>query len=100
MSKMFAAIVKERIAEVIDPHLHKTQYGFRKDRSTAQAIHIVRRAIDIGERNSKQGEFTQLILLDWAKAFDKVDQAGLFEAMDRMGIDDKLIRLTKQLYKH
>ena len=100
MTKMFAAILKTRIAAVIDPYLHKTQYGFRKNKSTSQAIHIVRRMIDIGERTTKDnGEFTQLILLDWEKAFDKVDQAGLFEAMERMGIDPKLISLTKQLYK-
>ena len=40
-----------------------------------------------------------LLLLDWEKAFDKIDQTALFEAMERMNIDSKLIRLTKQLYK-
>ena len=37
--------------------------------------------------------------MDWEKAFDK-DQEALFEAMERIGIDDKLVRLTKQLYKN
>ena len=40
-----------------------------------------------------------MVLLDWEKAFDRIDQKALFEAMERMGIDDKLIRLTSQLYK-
>ena len=42
----------------------------------------------------------QLLTLDWEKAFDKIDQDALFEAMERMRIDPKLIRLTKQLYKN
>ena len=40
-----------------------------------------------------------LILLDWLKAFDKVNQEGLFEAMERMNIDQKIINITKQLFK-
>ena len=48
----------------------------------------------------EQGLNCDVIYLDFAKAFDKVDQEALFEAMERMGIDDKLIRLTKQLYKN
>ena len=41
-----------------------------------------------------------LLFLDWEKAFDKVNQDGLMEAMERMNVDPKLIRLTKQLYKN
>ena len=36
--------------------------------------------------------------LDWEKAFDKVDREGMFLAMDRMGVDDKLVRIVKLLY--
>ena len=41
-----------------------------------------------------------LLLVDWEKAFGNLDQEGLFEAMDRMNIDPKLVRPTKQLYKN
>ena len=34
------------------------------------------------------------------KAFDKIDQTALFEAMERMNIDPKLINITKELYKN
>ena len=65
---------------------------------------VVRRLIEMGERKKSDKRKVRehnikLVLLDWDKAFDKVDQEALFEAMERMGIDDKLIRLTKQLYK-
>ena len=102
ITKAFAAILKNRISDSIDKHLHATQYGFRKEKSTTHAIHIVRRLIDIGERNNKyaDSEAIQVILLDLEKAFDKVYQEGIFEAMERMNIHPKLISLTKQLYKN
>ena len=95
--KIIASIIQRRIAEKLDEKLQKTQYGFRKNRSTAQAIHIIRRIIDIGERSDKE---MHLILIDWEKAFDKVSQKGMFSAMERMNIDIKLINMIKQLYKN
>ena len=57
--------------------------------------------IELGERTrtTKDCDYVQLILLDWEKAFDKVNHEKLYEAMSRMNIDPKLIALTKQLYK-
>ena len=37
--------------------------------------------------------------MDWEKAFDKVDREGMFKAMDRMGVDNKLIEVIKGIYK-
>ena len=103
--KIIASIIQKRLAETLDPKLQKTQYGFRKQKSTSHAIHIIRRIIDMGERKKSDTRTTRnnpttLLLLDWEKAFDKVSQEGLFEAMSRMNIDEKIIRLTKQLYKN
>ena len=41
-----------------------------------------------------------MVLLDWEKAFDKVTHEALFSALERIGIDQKLIRLIKEIYKH
>ena len=94
--KIFAAILQRRIANTLDRHLQETQYGFRKDKSTGDAIHLIRRVIEYGESTNNQ---LHLLLLDWEKAFDKVDRKGLITAMERMGVDDKLISLVKMLYK-
>ena len=67
MYKFFTAILQKRIANEIDPKLQKTQYGFRKGKSTAHAIHIIRRLMDIG---SRAGQQFSMVLLDWEKAFD------------------------------
>ena len=96
VTKIFAGILKNRISEKIEDHLNKTQYGFRKDRSTTHAIHIVRRLIDLGERTRKvNGEKIHLILLDWEKAFDKVYQDELINAVKRMNIPEKMIKVLE-----
>ena len=73
-----------------------TQYGFRHDRSTSQAIFLARRLLDISEQ---QGSNLTLILLDWEKAFDKIDHGRLLEALKRAGVPPRKLRLTTAIYK-
>jgi hypothetical protein len=96
MYKIFAAVVQIRLAEQLDKHLQKTQYGFRKNKSTADAIQCIRRIAEHGEQTTKR---TIMLLLDWENAFDKVTRAGLFSALERVSVDSKLIKLIKALYQ-
>ena len=36
--KIFASIVQRRLADGLDEYVQKTQFGFRRDRSTADAV--------------------------------------------------------------
>jgi hypothetical protein len=96
MYKIFAAIVQNRLADKLDKHLQRTQFGFRKNRSTAQALQCIRRVADHGEQTNTK---TIMLLLGWEEAFDKVTRHGLFSAIDRMGVDPKIQRIIKALYK-
>ena len=91
--KIFTAILVKRISQKLDKHLQKTQFGFRKNKSTADAIFLIRRLIDNAERSNKQE--LHMLLLDWEKAFDKLTHAALFISMEKMNIDTKLINLVK-----
>ena len=93
--KLFACIVQERIADKLDRYLQKTQYGFRKKRGTADALHYIRRMVDKGEMT---GAKTLLVLLDWEKAFDKVIHEKLIIALERMNIPRKLVALIRDMY--
>jgi hypothetical protein len=64
---IYNSILHDRLAAGIDPHLTKHQYGFRKARSTRQAVHILRRIIEEGESTTTNTIFT---FLDWETAFD------------------------------
>ena len=94
--EIFAAIVHRRIANNLDKHLKKTQFGFRADLSTMDAIHLIRRVLEFGESTTNN---LYLVLLDWEKAFDKVDRNQLFNSMKRMGVNQKLIDIVKSLYR-
>ena len=95
--KLLAAIIQKRIADSLDKHLQRTQYGFRQQKGTTQATHYVRRIVEKGEMTRTK---TLMVLLDWEKAFDKVKHEKLFEALARMNIPTKIINMVKALYKN
>ena len=80
----------------MENNLNNTQYGFRKGKSTATAIHCTRRLQEFAKRGHTK---LLMVFLDWEKAFDKIYPDKLFEAMYRMGIPDKLIQVTNALDK-
>ena len=89
-------MLQTRIANNLDKHLQKTQFGFRADKSTMDAIHLIRRVFEFGESTQN---CLYLVPLDWEKTFDKVDRNQFFNSMKRMGVNKKLIDITKSLYR-
>ena len=55
-----------------------------KDKSTRDAIHCIRRAMEYLEQT---GRSEILVLLDWGKAFDKVSHESLHQALARFSVD-------------
>ena len=95
MYKIFTSILQTRIAAVLDPHLSDTQYGFRRARSTQQPLFIARRIQDAAEQS---GNPLLMVFLDWEKAFDKLNHDRMFEALERMNIPPKMMRVIKGAY--
>ncbi len=79
-------MIQKRIAKVTDKHIQKTQFGSRANKSTSQALFIARRIQDLAEES---GQNIILTFLDWEKAFDKVDQKRLIEALSRLNFPEK-----------
>ena len=71
--------------------------GSEVKKSTAQAMFICRRLQDVIERSE---ESMTMIFLDWEKAFDKVDQNELINAIRRMNILEKIRRILETVYKN
>ncbi len=95
--KIFAAIMQKRIAAGLDKHLQNTQFGFRQKRSTADAIFLTRRAAEYGEKTTNK---VMLLLLDWEKAFDRINRDKMQEAFEKIGIPLKMRNILKALYKN
>ena len=94
--KLKAALLLRRLERGVDPFLQKTQYGFRKDKSTSDAVYLIRRVLEFAEATQDRVLF---LLLDWEKAFDKVRHEALFHTLHRMGVHEHLIMLVKSLYQ-
>ena len=90
----FASILQSRLSITIDPHLSTTHYGLRPARSTQQPLYIARRIQDAAEQS---GDNTVLCFLDWEKAFNKITHERMFEALTRMNIPAKTVRILQAL---
>ena len=77
--------------------MHKTQYGFRPHRSTSQALFLARRLVDLGER---QGTNTTLVLLDWEKAFDRINQSKLIQVLQRLSVPQNIVNTIQNIYRN
>ena len=94
--KCIAAVLQRRIPNLVDHTIQKTQFGFRKAKSTAQALYLIRRIQEVLERGQTGG---YIILLDWEKAFDKVSQKLLLKALRQRGVPKKYVDLIGKLYE-
>ena len=62
----------------MDDRIDPAQFGSRKGESTSQPIHVYRIIQDIHE---EAGVELATVLLDWEKAFDKIYQGRLLDAL-------------------
>ena len=90
--KIYASILQCRLAEMLETKISEAQFGFRKKHSTSQALSIVRRIQDYAEASHDK---LLLVFLDWEKAFDKMDQEKMVEAVTRLNIPEKITDVLK-----
>jgi len=95
--KLYAGLLQVRIAAAIDSDLQKTQYGFRKNRSTSVPVACVKRVLERAEATHNP---LFLVFLDWEKAFDRIKQDKLMEALSRMGFPPCYINAIQSLYNN
>ena len=93
--KLQAAMLRNRLIDALDQRINKAQYGFRAGKSTTQPLFVARRLIDIAEAS---GDSLLITLLDWEKAFDKVDQTEMINAVRRMNVPEETINELETLY--
>ena len=88
-------ILQARLQQYINRELLDVQTGFRKGSGTRDQIANICWIIE------KTGEYQKNIyfcFIDYAKAFDCVDQNKLWKILQEMGIQDHLTYLLRNLY--
>lgn len=93
--KILASLVRSRFQRTFEPWIQRTQFGFRPRKSTAQAIFIARRLLDIAER---QHTNITVVLLDWEKAFDKISHCKLLQVLRRLKTPPNMLHLVSMMY--
>ena len=78
-AKIYNKLILNRIVPHVEPRLRNNQNGFRGGRSTLSQILCLRRILEESEASKTDLAF---VFVDFAKAFDSVDQDKMFEILD------------------
>lgn len=84
-AKIFEKCIKQRLEDFFEGHniLFTNQFGFRKKRSTEDAIFELIKDVYIHNSNNKKD---LMVFLDISKAFDRVDHNILLDRLEKLGI--------------
>ncbi|KAJ2950085.1 hypothetical protein O0L34_g11426 [Tuta absoluta] len=93
--KAFARVLLNRLKDLSEKILPETQFGFRPDRGTCEAIFSVRQ---LQEKSREQGRQLYLCFVDLEKAFDSVPREALWMVLEKLGCTDKFVRLLRLLH--
>ncbi|KAI8433746.1 hypothetical protein MSG28_015725 [Choristoneura fumiferana] len=93
--KVFARVLLNRLIPVSEALLPETQFGFRPDRGTCEAIFSIRQ---LQEKSREQGQPLYLCFVDLEKAFDCVPREALWTILAKIGCPEKFIRMIRLLH--
>ena len=96
IGKVIASILLQRLltqlTEIVTPN---TQYGFRKDRSTTDAIFIARQ---LQEKCREERKSLFMAFVDLSKAFDTVNRELMWQVLEKFGVPPKFLEILRQLH--
>ena len=83
-AKIVAKILRRRIKQKIEDVLAEDQFRFRRGKGTRDAFGMLR---IISERTLEICEELCVCIIDWQKAFDRVNWTKLMQILKEIGID-------------
>ena len=93
--KLFARLLYNRLAPLLDAHQTPDQAGFRHDFSTDDHLFATR---ILGEQSHEWQLPLWVSAIDFKKAFDTIDQNKLWQALHRQGTPTEYIHMLQSLY--
>lgn len=93
--KTFLKIIHRRLYKKCEEHITRTQFGFRDALGTREALFAVQ---VLFQRCRDVNCDIYVCFVDYQKAFDRVKHDELLSLLEDIGIDDKDLRIIKNLY--
>ena len=75
--------------------LGEEQFGFRRNRSTLDALFVLNTVI---QKSRLSGKKLSICYLDIKKAYDRVWRQGLYRKMEALGLGGKTLQIIKSMY--
>ena len=95
LTKVLLKLVGKRIKPEIETELNANQFGFRSDFGTRNAVFVLK---NIGQRSIEMQKDIYMCLVDYTKAFDRIEHNKLMPFLDDLSLDDKDLRAIQALY--
>uniref|UniRef100_A0A8D8L8K4 Craniofacial development protein 2 n=1 Tax=Cacopsylla melanoneura TaxID=428564 RepID=A0A8D8L8K4_9HEMI len=93
--KLFLKIIQQRTYHKIEEKISHCQFGFRNGLGTREALFSIQVLIQKFRDNDNDA---YLCFIDFEKAFDRIKHDKLIEILEDIGIDDKDVRIIRNLY--
>ena len=92
IGKVVEAVVRSRVTDYIDNLLPENMFGFRKNRSTCDALISL---IDTVRGHRANGKKVAILCLDATAAFDTLSHHLIIETLKRMGAGPLMINWSR-----
>jgi hypothetical protein len=97
LAKLFTTIVNKRVEQFCNEHniISDAQFGFRKGRSTVDAIFVL---MSLVKKYLNENKRLYVIFVDMMKCFDSIYRNGMWLKLYNCGIQGKLLRIVRDMY--
>ena len=94
--RLWSAIINKKLMHRTESVLPETMFGFRKNRSCADPIFILRHLADM--HKAKLGSIFGAAFMDLSGAYDSIDRTVLFQKLHNLNVSQHTIQLLQHLY--
>lgn len=93
--KIFAKVLLHRLTKTLDENQPREQAGFRSGYSTLDHLHVIKQLF---EKGNEYNITFYCCFVDYSKAFDTIEHEKIWQALKSQGIENKYIRVVKNIY--
>lgn len=92
---IIAYVLAQRLKPILHKIIHSDQNGYIKNRYIGFNIRQIQDIIDHTDKYNIEGA---VLFLDFSKAFDSLEWDFMYEALNKFGIQESMIKWIRTLY--